>query len=233
MIGTSLLLAIVFASQATAATFTATEGAPFSGTLATASCTVNTPTPTPTINWGDGTSSPASFTSGAPAPLSGTHTYLEEGTYTGSVRWADDCHPNGTTASLQMDVADALLSSSGTSLTGQAGTPIVARVASLQRQGSERHHERLHRDDQLGRWDDVADGDDNDQCVRQRIRGQRHPHLRTCGVIYDHHYDKRRRWRDYHGQREGHGQSNSDPSRHRRKPGVWSDWRWHQRNDHG
>src|SRR5580700_10866779 len=61
MIGASLLLAIVFASQATAATFTATEGAPFSGALATANCVVsNTPTP-PTITWGDGTISAASY----------------------------------------------------------------------------------------------------------------------------------------------------------------------------
>jgi hypothetical protein len=130
MIGASLLLAIVFASQATAATFTATEGAPFSGALATANCVVsNTPTP-PTITWGDGTISAASY----PTPpgygaLSGTYTYAEEGTYSGSVSWTDDCGSHLT--SFQMNVADATLSSSATSLTGQAGTQIVARVASF------------------------------------------------------------------------------------------------------
>ena len=127
--GASLLLAIVFASQARAA-FTATEGAQFSGALATANCVVsNTPTP-PTILWGDGTSSAASY----PTPpgygaLSGTHMYAEEGTYTGSVSWTDDCGSH--TTSFQMNVADATLSSSATSLTGQAGTQIVARVASF------------------------------------------------------------------------------------------------------
>src|SRR6201986_3256945 len=74
LIGTSLLLTMVFAPPASAATFTATEGAQFSGALATAGCTLSS-TPTPTINWGDGTSSPASFTTTVPpAPLSGSHT---------------------------------------------------------------------------------------------------------------------------------------------------------------
>ena len=81
--------------------------------------------------WGDGTSSAASY----PTPpgygaLSGTHTYAEEGTYTGSVTWTDDCASHHT-VSFQMNVADAALSGSGTSLTGQAGTQIVARVATF------------------------------------------------------------------------------------------------------
>ena len=125
-----LLATVGFAAEAKAATYNGTEGAQLSATgLATAACTVNNP-PTWNIDWGDGTSSaPTSPSPGQTGPLDGAHTYAEEGTYSGTVTWADDCGSHSAT--FQAVVADAALTASGTGLTGQAGTPIVGRVATF------------------------------------------------------------------------------------------------------
>ena len=62
-----------------------------------------------TIDWGDGTTSPATFSGSGPVSVSGTHTYEEEGTYALTVQVADD---GGSTATLTatMNTADAALS---------------------------------------------------------------------------------------------------------------------------
>ena len=101
-----------------------TEGSQFTSALASASCSIDTLQPI-TVTWGDGTSS-AGTTDGQDA-LIGTHTYAEEGTYTYTVQWTDDCGSHNP--SFQLHVPDASLSGVGTSVTAQAGTPLAGSVA--------------------------------------------------------------------------------------------------------
>jgi hypothetical protein len=101
-----------------------TEGSQFSGQLAKSGCSV---IGTPTIEWGDGQNSAATVTSSS--SISGSHTYVEEGTYNGSVSYEDDCGKHRV--AFQAKVADAPLSATGAAVSGTAGTPIAGTVATF------------------------------------------------------------------------------------------------------
>jgi hypothetical protein len=100
-----------------------TEGAAFSGLLFTASCRAFSAT----INWGDGSSSAGTTPSGG--AIDGSHTYAEEGTYSGSISYSDDCG-TGTT-SFQAVIGDAQLSASPTGMAANAGAAFNGTVGSL------------------------------------------------------------------------------------------------------
>jgi len=104
------------AIHAQGVTFNATEGASFTGTVAT----FTDPDPnstaseyTATINWGDATAPTAGTITGptgGPFTVTGTHTYIEEGTYTVTVTITDvDTPSNTATATSTANVADAAL----------------------------------------------------------------------------------------------------------------------------
>src|SRR5207302_1207205 len=101
--------------QATGAAVTATEGAEYTGTVATftdpdASSTASQYSAT--ISWGDGSSSAGTVSgaSGGPFTVTGSHTYAEEGTYSISVVIQDVDNPtNSATATGSATVADAAL----------------------------------------------------------------------------------------------------------------------------
>jgi len=69
----------LLAPAGAAASVSATEGAQFSGAVEFPSCT---PAGAITINWGDGSSSAGSYDG---TNVNGTHTYAEEGSYSGTV----------------------------------------------------------------------------------------------------------------------------------------------------
>lgn len=104
----------------TGTNFSATEGQPFAGQVATFADPDDkaTTTDTATIDWGDG--SPSSSGTVAPAltdngsyTVSGSHTYTEEGKYTVKVTVTDGDNPNNTaTGMATATVADAALTSS-------------------------------------------------------------------------------------------------------------------------
>jgi hypothetical protein len=106
---------------ATGTTINAVEGASFSGVVATFSDPDKTTTASDyaaTINWGD-LSPPTTGTingpAGGPFSVSGTHTYIEEGTYTITVVITDVDTPTKTaTATSTANVADAPLTATCT-----------------------------------------------------------------------------------------------------------------------
>src|SRR5207245_3578627 len=102
-----------------------TEGSQFSGQLATASCSIFG---TPTIDWGDGQTSPATVDA-THSLISGTHTYTEEGTFNGSVSYSDDCGSHKV--AFQAKVADAALSATGVPVSATAGVAFSATVATF------------------------------------------------------------------------------------------------------
>src|SRR6202011_4071197 len=105
------------AISAQGTTFSATEGASFSGTVATFTdpdANAIASDYSATVDWGDGSSSPGTVggPTGGPFTVSGSHTYAEEGTYTVTVTITDvDNASNTATASSTAKVADAGLSS--------------------------------------------------------------------------------------------------------------------------
>lgn len=104
----------------------ATEGAQFSGPVAT----FNHPVQSATIGWGDGGTS-TFFSPNGSNTVTGTHTYAEEGSYgvtvTETTCGQQPCDQASTTAS----VADAALSASGTSITATSGSPFSGPVATF------------------------------------------------------------------------------------------------------
>lgn len=107
----------------------ATEGASFTGTVVTG---LVCPLASATIAWGDGTSS-AGTDDGAQG-IQGTHTYAEEGTYTGTVSFTYQpfirtCPTGAQTASFQASVADATLTASPRDVTGTAAEPLSPIVS--------------------------------------------------------------------------------------------------------
>ncbi|HUY07189.1 MAG TPA: hypothetical protein VMU99_08015 [Acidimicrobiales bacterium] len=108
-------------------TLSATEGVSFSNQLATVTITCALVTsPTGTISWGDGSASSSAevSVSGTQLVVSGSHTYAEEGSFTGSVNGTylcDGVH-HAFTASFTAGVADAPLSATAATL-----QPVSAR----------------------------------------------------------------------------------------------------------
>jgi hypothetical protein len=115
---------------ATGTTFNATEGQSFTGKVATFTDPNTSAVPTDytaSIDWGDGTSAGTVSGSGGSFTVSGTHTYVEEGTYKVTVTITDvDTPSNTTTATSTAKVADAALTATAacatTSTQAFAGT---------------------------------------------------------------------------------------------------------------
>jgi Bacterial Ig-like domain (group 1) len=106
--------------SASGTTVSATEGASFSGTVATFSDPDTSATAgeyAATIEWGDGSSSTGTVSgSGGSFAVSGEHTYADEGSYTITVTTTDaDNSSNSATATSSASVADAALTASGVS----------------------------------------------------------------------------------------------------------------------
>ncbi|TMM08974.1 MAG: hypothetical protein E6G00_11585 [Actinobacteria bacterium] len=118
----AMLASPEFASAANGDNITATEGASFTKRVADIDCTFNNAT----INWGDGTSSAGEADTSF--GIKGTHTYLEEGTYDGSVTYQDDCTANGS-LTFTATVADATLNASGRDVHATAGQSFTGVVA--------------------------------------------------------------------------------------------------------
>jgi hypothetical protein len=102
---------------ATGKTITPTEGAAFTGAVATftdADTNATASEYTATIDWGDDSTSAGTVTGdkGGPFTVSGTHTYSDEHTYTVTVTITDvDNATNGAVATTTANVADAIVSS--------------------------------------------------------------------------------------------------------------------------
>lgn len=115
-------------------TISSVEGAPFAGVVATFTDPDTTATASEysaTINWGDGTAPTAGAISGptgGPFSVIGTHTYIEEGTYTITIVITDVDNPTNTaTATSTAVVADAPLTATCTNkVSGQMFSGVVA-----------------------------------------------------------------------------------------------------------
>jgi PKD domain-containing protein len=123
---------------ASGTTINSVEGAPFSGTVATVTDPDTNATAaeyTATIDWGDGSATSAGVLSGpagGPFPVSGSHTYAEEGTYTVTVTVTDtDTPSNSATATTTAKVADASLTAGALTLSAgvEGVTPVNATFA--------------------------------------------------------------------------------------------------------
>ncbi|MDQ2897725.1 MAG: hypothetical protein M3Y09_19160 [Actinomycetota bacterium] len=119
------VLLVGFASSAWA-DFTAVEGQQFIGQVLVAPCSAAHGT----IDWGDNTMSAG--TSDGGSGVDGTHTYADQGIYSGSLVYT--CPQFGQTphtASFQATVKDAPLTGSGRALTATAGQAINTVVAQV------------------------------------------------------------------------------------------------------
>jgi hypothetical protein len=122
------------AAGAAAANITAVEGQSFTGKVADigSACLLASAT----ITWGDGTA-PSAGTSDGSTGIKGTHTYAEEGTYSGSVSYSyqapvdSSCPHFVQTATFQATVQDAQLSASGVDSSGAARRSLAAVVGHL------------------------------------------------------------------------------------------------------
>jgi PKD repeat protein len=120
------------ALSSTGTSITATEGASF-GPVVVASFSDADPNGTTsdytaTIDWGDGTSSPASIDGSGLFTASGSHTYAEEGLYDITVK-VDDAGGSTTTAVTKATVADAALTATG--FTFKSANPVNGTVANF------------------------------------------------------------------------------------------------------
>jgi hypothetical protein len=101
---------------------TAVEGQSLTGNVVTG---LVCPLESATITWGDGTTSAGA--SDGSTGIQGTHTYVDEGTYSGSVSYTytlpRPCQGSTQTASFQATVQDALLTGGGTNVSGNPGQP--------------------------------------------------------------------------------------------------------------
>src|SRR5947209_14021397 len=100
ILGVVAVLAMIApaAAQASGA-ITAAAGVPFSGVVDSASCTPTSPTPS--INWGDGSAPSSGTYDPTSGDVTGSHTYAATGSYTGAV--ALDCAttPDSFTATVK------------------------------------------------------------------------------------------------------------------------------------
>jgi hypothetical protein len=129
--GSALIGDAALSAQGTS--ISATEGAAFSGAVATftdANASAPASDFTVTITWGDGSSSPGTVTAngGGQFTVTGTHTYAEEGSFPISVSITDDGGASAS-ASSSASVADALLSATGTTVNPVEGTNFTGVVA--------------------------------------------------------------------------------------------------------
>jgi hypothetical protein len=133
---TSTTTVTAAALSSTGVANTATEGQPFAATIAKfADAYAGRPASryTATVDWGDGSPTTTPTVVADPAggfDVNAGHTYANYGTYMTTVTISD---PEGsqTTAVGRTDVADAALNSSGLGITGVAGQPITALLATF------------------------------------------------------------------------------------------------------
>ncbi|HUY31900.1 MAG TPA: peptidylprolyl isomerase [Pirellulales bacterium] len=122
---------------ATAATFAATEGTAFSGTVATFSDPVSTDTAaqfTAAVNWGDGTTSTAGTVSGSAGAftVAAGHTYGEDGALPVSVTISEVSPGTATaTASSTADIASAGLTLTAVSVSATEGHTVAGTMATF------------------------------------------------------------------------------------------------------
>jgi hypothetical protein len=103
------------------------EGQQFSEVVGAASPREGT---TPTINWGDGTSPSTGKVNANTGQLTGTHTYVNEGTYHASFTYTNsDGFPE--TRPFDVKVQDAPLTASGVPVSATAGVAVKATVATF------------------------------------------------------------------------------------------------------
>ena len=117
-------------------TVQAVEGRQFSGQVAAIGidCAAAAASGSATIAWGDGQSSPAQFTQASTSELdvSGSHTYGEEGSYSGFVSGSWSCGggaPHEFSEPFGAQVADAQLSAAGAGAPGGAGAGTLQATA--------------------------------------------------------------------------------------------------------
>jgi len=119
------------------ATLSATEGATFTGTVATFSDTTyagNLPADfTATIDWGDGTTDVGTVSGGGGTfTVSGSHSYAEEGSLNASIVLSDDAPGTAKgTATTSIDVADAPLSATAVAITSPEYATFSGLVATF------------------------------------------------------------------------------------------------------
>lgn len=120
-----------------AVTASATEGATFSGTLATFADTTyaaNLPADfTASIAWGDSTTSTGTVTGSAGSfTVTGSHAYAEEGTYTPTITLSDNAPGTATqTAAATIHVADAPLTATAMTIGPTEGISFTGVVANF------------------------------------------------------------------------------------------------------
>jgi hypothetical protein len=123
-----LVMVAVAAAAVSGVDVAAVEGQSFTGNVVSG---LVCPVASATITWGDGTSSAGTYDGST--GVQGTHTYAEEGTYSGSVSYtytaARPCQGSTGTASFQATVQDASLTAAGVNLSGTAGQPLSGVVA--------------------------------------------------------------------------------------------------------
>jgi hypothetical protein len=123
-----LVMVAVAAAAVSGVDVAAVEGQSFTGNVVSG---LVCPVASATITWGDGTSSAGTYDGST--GVQGTHTYAEEGTYSGSVSYtytsARPCQGSTGTASFQATAQDAALSATGVNLSGTAGQSLSAVVA--------------------------------------------------------------------------------------------------------
>jgi hypothetical protein len=125
-----LVIAAGAGAAAAGVNITAVEGQSFTGKVADiGSCSLASAS----ISWGDGASSAG--TSDGSTGIQGTHTYAEEGAYSGSVSYTyvvTRFCPTGTqTTSFQATVQDAPLTAAGVDVSGTAGQQLSGVVAHI------------------------------------------------------------------------------------------------------
>src|SRR5205085_1941565 len=118
-------------------TITTTEGAAFTGTVATFSDTL-TSSPasdfTATINWGDGTTTAGTITGGSGSfTVSGSHTYAEDGSFAVAVTLADNAPGTASAvANSTANVSELPISGAAVAINGFERSPLTnVNVASF------------------------------------------------------------------------------------------------------
>jgi hypothetical protein len=130
-----LVIAPAAGAAASGVDINTVEGQSFTGDVVSGlTCPLNG-TATITIDWGDGTMSAGSSDGGT--GIQGTHTYADEGQYSGTVFYSYDATPENScpfliqTTSFQATVPDAPLTAAGVDVAGTAGQPLSGVVAHI------------------------------------------------------------------------------------------------------
>jgi PKD repeat protein len=123
--------------SAAGTSISASEGSPFSGTVATFTDPDTAATAaeySATIDWGDASATTTGTISGSGGnfTVSGSHTYATAGTYTVTVTITDvDTPSNTATATSKATVSDPAITASGTSISSTEGSAFAGTVASF------------------------------------------------------------------------------------------------------